>query len=72
MTIATEEEQFLALMRKETLEYFFYLDHDLPGSTVVLRIDNTDYLVIILGCKQLLCKPKTFNQTLNIWLQNGM
>ena len=44
---------------------FFNLSHALPGRTVVMRIDDTDSLVIALGFKH-------FFNALEIWLEAGV
>ena len=44
---------------------FFHLNHAVPGSTVVMRTDDTGSLVIALGYKQ-------FFNTLEIWLEAGV
>ena len=59
------KKNFLALTRKQKIECFFYLNHALTGSTVVMRTDDTDSLVIALGYKH-------FFNTLEIWLEAGV
>ena len=44
---------------------FFHLIHALPGSTIVMRTNDTDSLVIALGYKH-------FFNTLEFWLEAGV
>ena len=62
MTITTDVEQFFDSHEEADKSIFFHLNHDLPGSTVVMQTDDTNSLVIALGYIHL------FN-TLEIWLE---
>ena len=64
MTISTEEEQFFS-SHEEADIMFFHLNHALLGSTVVMRTDDANSLVIALGYKH-------FFNTLEIWLGAGV
>ena len=44
---------------------FLHLNHALPGSTVIMRTDDTESLVIALGYRH-------FSNTLEIWLEAGV
>ena len=48
VTIYTEEEQVFSTHEQAGKRTFFDLNHALPGSTVVLRTDDTDSLMIAL------------------------
>ena len=65
VTISTEEEQFFSSYEEADNRMFFNLSHALPGRTVVMRIDDTDSLVIALGFKH-------FFNALEIWLEAGV
>ena len=66
VTISTKEEKlFSSHEEAENRMFFFYLNHALTGSTVVMRTDDTDSLVIALGYKH-------FFNTLEIWLEAGV
>ena len=52
LAIATEEEQFFRTHERAGIRMFFsHLNQVLPGSSVVMRTDNTSSLVIALGWK---------------------
>ena len=63
--ISTGEEQFFSSHAEADNRIFFHLNHALPGSTVVMRTDDTDSLVIALGYKH-------FFNTLENWLEAGV
>ena len=65
VTISTEQDQFSSSHEEADNRMFFHLNHALPGSTVVMRTDDTDSLVIALGYKH-------FFNTLEIWLEAGV
>ena len=65
MTISTEEEQFFSSHEEADNIMFFHLNHALLGSTVVMRTDDANSLVIALGYKH-------FFNTLEIWLGAGV
>ena len=64
-TISTGEEQFFSSHAEADNRIFFHLNHALPGSTTVMRTDDTDSLVIALGYKH-------FFNALENWLQAGV
>ena len=65
VTVSTDEDQFFSSHKEADNRMFFYLNHALPGNTVVMRTDDTDSLVIALGYKH-------FFNTLEIWLEAGV
>ena len=65
VTISTEEEQFFSSHEEADNIMFFHLNHALVGSTVVMRTDDANSLVIALGYKH-------FFNTLEIWLGAGV
>ena len=65
VTISSEEEQFFSSHEEADNRMFFHLSHPLPGSTVVMRTDDSDSLVIALGFKH-------FFNALEIWLEAGV
>ena len=65
VTVSTDEDQFFSSHKEADNRMFFYLNHALPGNTVVMRTDDTNSLVIALGYKH-------FFNTLEIWLEAGV
>ena len=65
VTTSTEEDHFFSSHEEADIRMCFHLNHALQGSTVVVRTDDTNSLVIALGYKH-------FFNTLEIWLEAGV
>ena len=64
--LCEEEEELHSSHEEADSRMFFHLDHISGPSNVVIRTDDTDCLVIALGCTHL------FDQKVNIWLEVGV
>ena len=64
--LCEEEEELYGSHEDADSRMFFYLDHISGPSNVAIRTDDTDCLVVALGCKHL------FDQKVNIWIEAGV
>lgn len=64
--LCKEKEELYISCEEADSRMFFRLDHISEPSNVVIRTEDTDCLVIALGCKRL------FDQKVNIWLEAGV